>query len=488
VIRYTRQQLAARRRDDDGIGLLMVVLFLGVVMTLTLSISAVVLNNVQSTGRDRQAQNALSTAEGGVAQAVQVVRVNAPGYFTCQEPTAGASPSGACTTNPSGWTNSSSPETVSSDGTIGSCVSGLACYAVWISTLQPYDTVTHIVQYRIHSTGKSGGGPAARSLMVDIKATLANFPLGVYSDTISMNGTPGIHHESVYSLNCISGRDKINFDPVVSGTYNGYDWATDSPQSANSAANVTTGGCSSSIHTSTTPCNSTYPYDRDLAGGTLSTANVDKPCRLSWASPKNPGTKTSLASTSKYTVQDLYSAGYQPQGLTPSEYDSLKQQAQAMGTYNPANIHDALSAVRATTAVLYIDNADVNLGSNDIPNGPSPTPNFFRDDNTATNGGAPGGSLSACGLQSLIIVVRFHNLTMNSFNETGDLVTSIFVPEGTDHDGGNAQILGSVFAQTIDLRGTQDFHLDECFVNNPPSLLLDLQQVRYHEVDTQNIQ
>jgi hypothetical protein len=34
----------------------------------------------------------------------------------------------------------------------------------------------------------------------------------------------------------------------------------------------------------------------------------------------------------------------------------------------------------------------------------------------------------------------------------------------------------------------QDFYLDQCFSQNPPSMLLGLTQVRYHQVDTQNIQ
>lgn len=495
MISSIRRAIAARS-DDGGMGLLTVMLFVGVVTTLTVAISGVVIANTQATGRDRQALGALSTAEAGVAQAVQEIRGNPPGFFSCHEPAANAAPSGNCLTNPAGWTNSASPEKVSAGG--GSCTTGVSCYQVWISTLANYNPLSdpvmdpttgvmtdpHTVQYRIHSTGVSGGGPAARSVIVDVSAKLAGFPLGVFSDSIDMNGTPEIHHESVFTLDCVSNRSRISFDTVQSNTYKGYDWASDEPQAVHTPSYISdSGSCSSpssSIHTPSAPCSASYPFDQDLAGGPLSSANTA--CYNSWVSPL---TGKTYATTSNYTLTDLDNAGFRPQGLTPSEYDALKQQAQADGTYNPSSISAALSAVSSSTAVLYVDNAALSIGPGDIPS------RFFRADNSSSGGTAPvPGDLSSCpSLDSLIIVVRNHDIMINSFGgQSGDLVASIFVPEGTYGGHGNAPILGTIFAQSFTLRGTHDFYLDQCFVNNPPSMLLDLKQVRYHEVDTANIQ
>jgi hypothetical protein len=345
-------------------------------------------------------------------------------------------------------------------------------------------TPPRTVEYRIHSRGVSGGGPAARAVVVDVSAKLANFPLGVFSESIDMNGAPAIHHESVFTLNCVSNRGKITFDPVQSGTYNGYDWASDGPQSVHSASYISeSGSCtnpSSSIHSPSAPCNSAYPFDQDLAGGPLSSSTPA--CYNSWMSPV---TGRTYATTSRFTIDDLGNAGYHPQGLTPAEYDALKQQAKADGTYNPSNINAALSAVSSSTVVLYVDNGDLTIGPGDIPS------RFFRSDNRANGGQAPiAGDVSSCtALSSLIIVVRGHDIMNNSFGgQAGDLVAAIFVPEGTYGGHGNAPILGTIFAQSFTLRGTHDFYLDQCFVNNPPSMLLDLKQVRYHEVDTANIQ
>lgn len=496
MIACLRRRIRAARHDESGMGLLTVMLFVGVVTTLSVAVSGVVINSVKTTSRDRQALGALSTAEGGVAQAVQEIRGNPPGFFNCHEPAALGSPSGNCLTNPQGWTSYSHPEKVAAGG--GSCTSGVSCYEVWISTLANYnptsspvhDPITgvltdpHTVQYRIHSTGVSGGGPAARSVLVDISATLAGFPLGVFSDSIDMNGTPAIHHESVFTLDCVSNRAKISFDNIQSGTYNGYDWASDEPQAVHTASYISTSGscsdASSSIHSAGAPCNSLYPFDQDLAGGVLSSSNPS--CYNSWVSPL---TGKTYAQTSSYTLSDLENAGFRPQGLTPAEYDALKQQAQADGTYNPPSISTALSGVSSSTAVLYFDNGDVTIGPGDIPS------RFFRGDNSTNGGTAPTpGDLSSCpSLSSLIIVVRYHNLMINSFGgQSGDLVASVFVPEGSYGGHGDAPILGTIFAQTFTLRGTHDFYLDQCFVNNPPSMLLDLKQVRYHEVDTVTIQ
>jgi hypothetical protein len=233
-------------------------------------------------------------------------------------------------------------------------------------------------------------------------------------------------------------------------------------------------------------CNSSYPFDQDAAGAALSPANTA--CYNSWTSP---ATGKQYGTTSLFTTAALYATGYQPQGLSPSEYDALRVQAQASGTYDVpmSTITTNLGYITSGTAVVYVDDRDLSFGPGDIPS------QFFR--NTTTDGQVPTpGNLDSCsttagyGLTSLIIVVQnHHSLLINSFgSQDGNLVASIFVPSGSYDGHGNAQILGTIYAQDVTLRGTQDFRLDQCFVNNPPSLLLDLQQVRYHEVDTQNIQ
>lgn len=503
----TRVRRARAGDGESGMALLMVIMFLGVATTLIVTATTLTIDALSSSHRDSQALGALATAEGGVAQAVQVIRTNPPAYFTCDEPAAGAAPAGACVTNPQGWTSASAPEKVSSNGTIGACVPSLACYSVWIATLIPYNnlpyansagTPARTVEYRIHSTGIAGNGPAARSVLVDVQATLASFPIGVYGDTIQTSGSPGIHHESVFSLGCITNRSQdgqngngLSFDAFSSvDPYADYDWGYDLPEAAHSAAVISTSSnCAASsnraaIHNIGACANSTqpggnydyFPFDQDSMGGSLSGTS----CYQQWTSPVSG---KQYATTSLFTTQDLYNVGYRPQGLTPQEYDSLKQQADGAGTYFSGNVSrtqiaSALASVTTSTAVLYIDanGSSISFGPGDIP------PQFFRS-------ALPPGTAS-CPLNSLIVIVRNGNLTYDATGQSGgsDLVASIFVPEGTYSGRGSAQILGTLFAKTTSLGGTQDFYMDQCFASSPPAMLLNLNQVRYHEVDTQNIQ
>ncbi|HEX7106320.1 MAG TPA: hypothetical protein VF218_10170 [Acidothermaceae bacterium] len=500
------RRVRARRNDDSGMGMMTVVLFLGVAAALTVALTSVVFTSLQTTNRDRQSFNALSTAEGGVAQAIQVIRTNPPGFFACHEPASWPVAPDPCasTTNP--WISETNPQKVSSTGHVGACDPGAACYAVWISTLHPYNplpntdasgTPSHSVVYRIHSTGVSGAGPAARSLEVDISAKLANFPLGVYGDNIQTSGTPGIHHESVFTKNCITGRSEdgkngggLSFDAAPDN----YDWGYDLPEAAHAASYVsTTKNCTAadSIHSTSRGLANPYcaydassgskydyfPYDQDAAGGDL----TGTPCYNLWTSPV---TGKQYAVTSKFTMQDLYAVGYHPQGLTPTEYDALKQQAQAAGTYfnsTPSRnaIQAALSKVTTNgTAVLYIDGTGgtVEFGPGDVPS------QFFRASNLTA---------SCTTFASLVVVVRNADMSYNATGHSSSdpsLVASFFVPEGTYSGKGSAQILGTIFASTVVMAGTQDFHMDQCFASNPPSLLLTLSQVKYHEVEDQNIQ
>lgn len=504
------RRLVRRLDGDEGVALVTAMLFITVATAIATSVFFVTINNQQNANRDRQSLGALATAEGGIAQAVQVIRTNPPGYFTCQEPANGSSPSGACTTNPVGWTNASNPEKVSANGTIGTCVAGQACYSVWISTLTPYNplpytnsagTPSHTVVYRVHSTGLSGGGPAARSVAIDVKAKLATFPIGLYGDYISTNGSPGVHHESIFSLNCITNRSAdgqsgngLSFDAQSStDPYANYDWAYDLPEAAHSAAVVSTSSnCTASasngnaIHATSVCANNAapggnynyFPYDQDSMGGSLS----GTPCNNMWTSPQ---TGRQYAVTSKFTTQDLYDVGYRPQGLTQSEYDSLRAQAQAMGTYLTGNVSSStigtvLNSTTASNVILYIDaqGSSITFGPGNVPS------RFFR--------GTLPPSTTSCPLNNLIVVVRNGSLTYNASgyggSSTNYMVASMFVPDGAYSGQGSAQILGTLYAKNLSLSGTQDFFMDSCFINNPPSLLLNLKVSNYREIDTQNIQ
>lgn len=487
-----------RRGTDEGAALLTAVLFLAVTGTLAAAVAVLALNAQQNASRDRQAGAALATAEAGVAQAVQLLRTTPAGYFTCLEPASGQAPAGACLTNPAGWTSSTSPQRVSANGTVGSCDPALACYAVWVGTVQRYSPAAGSAVYRIHSTGLYGGGPAARSVAVDVKVAPAKFPIGIYTDSASTGGSFGISRESMFSIGCIVQRraDTYTGSPPVPDTtsggggvaFAGIDAQYGIPAAAHAVQYVTQANSGCSGGSSRTKqqanvhdprwfgvCNTGMPdyYDQDGQGGDL----TGTPCANLWT---NPQTGKTYPSTSKFTMADLQGYGYRPGGLSPSEYAALKSLARSTGTYFTSPTTSGLATALAgagTNAVAYWDlqGGTLTLSPNDIPS------RFFR----------PVTDASPCPLDSLVVVVRNGNLVYNTSgapSTSSGLVTSMFVPEGSYKGQGNATIIGTLFAQSIaSASGTQSWNLDDCFVNNPPAPVTSVRVLSYREVDTQNV-
>jgi len=488
--------LRDRMRDDDrGLGVITVLLVMAVVGALALTATALTINNINNTSRDRQALAAIATSEAGVAQAVQYLRTGSLSQLTCMEPVAGGAPAGACLTNPTGWTSSSAPRQVRLDGAAGACVVQTDCYKVWIGTVQRYVpncAARHSSPpgscfgiYRVHSTGISGNGPGARKVAVDVKVSPYSYPLGVFSEqSFSGNGNVGIHSESIFTGGCMQNRQDDSHNG--SGTQFSYDSAAgrtvidlfyDQPAAAHAVGNVSSsntscgsGGGGGPIHNSSV-CNSTFPFDQDGGGGTLTSANSG--CYQKYT--RADGTK--YPTSSKFTQTDLESYGYRPRGLTDAQYDALKAQAQAEGTYNlPVGgsytaLLNGLVSAGVTSPVLFWDNGPVSLSSGQVPS------TFLRALDTSPT----------CATNSLTIVVIGGALSYQGGNTSPYLSASIFVPDGTLTGSGGRNTIGTIFAKTVDLGGNVDFYLDECFANNPPGATLDAQVTNFREDDGKDL-
>ena len=515
--------------DDTGAALITVVIFLAVAGVLASTVALVAIHGNQNAGRDRQAASALQTADAGVAQAVQLMRTTATGYFNCLEDTS-TSPStlsATCSSNPAGWTSPVSPEIVRSDGAHYPDATGtwdqtvcdhtaLPCFAVWVGTIQQYTPFHENIPnsgsavYRIHSTGLAGNGPGARSVVVDVQVKPAAFPIGVYADSFDSGGTFGVNHESLFSKGCINHRETDTYTTDSTGTssgtvpastgggggisFSGIDPQYDQPAAAHAVGQVTqsntgcTTGSSSSasqanVHDpgkfgvcnapgSTSPKNMPDYFDQDSQGGDL----TGTPCYQVW---QDPATGKAYPTTSKFTMGDLQKVGYRPGGLSPGEYANLRSLAQSMNTYTKDpnfNPYSALAATGVTNAVVYYDlnGGTAKLKPNMIPS------DFFRalnDDPSCTT------------LTNLVVVVDNGNLSYNTSGSTGGspLVASFFVPHGYYDGQGGASIIGTLFAQTVSGTGTQNWYLDKCFVSNPPGPVQNVKVLNYRQVNTRNV-
>lgn len=487
-------RLKAARDDDQGIAMLTVLVVIALLSTLTITATAVTVNNIQNRGRDRQSLGALAASEAGIAQAIQYLRGASLGSLTCTEPAAGAAPGATCTGAGPSWVSATNPKQVRVDGTAGSCIAQTDCFRVWIGTVQRYVpncAARHTNPpgfcygiYRIHTTGVAGSGPGARRLAVDVRLRPLNYPLGVFSEqTLSGNGNVGVHSESVFTAGCFFNRQDdsrsgsgIQFTWDSANSRPALDLFYDQPESAHAVGDISTSnnscgsqGSGGPIH-ATRACNATFPWDQSggAAAGPLTAGDA---CYGKYVRADG----SLYPTTSKFTLSDMQNTyGYRPRGLTDAQYDQLRALAQSQGTYNipAASIAAVLTSLAAdgvTSPVLYWDNGPVALKQTDFP---------------AAYSRALDHS-AACTTSSVTIVVSGagNGLDYQGGNTSPFLSAAIFVPDGTLTGHGGRNTIGTVYAKTVDLGGNIDFYMDECMAANPPGATVEVEITNWREDD-----
>lgn len=483
----------APERGEDGLGVISVVMVTALITGLMLTAVSLTVGNLGNASRDRQALAALATSEVGVAQAVQFLRSTNLSGLTCFEPAPGQPAGPTCQGGPApSWTSEAHPRQLRTDSVPGACVPQVDCVEVWISTVAPYvpdcpgrrqtPPVACSGTYRVHATGISGGGPARRALAVDVQVTPYPFPMGVFAESFSGNGNVGMHRISLFTNGCMINRQRD--DRPGSGVQFEYDQAAGRPAldlvygrpaAAHATGEVSTsnrscsgGGGGGPIHRPGAPCHPDFRFDQSGSGGALAAGDG---CRGSYA-------PTGYPTSSAFDAAELKRYGYRPRGLTDAQYDVLRAQAQAQGTYNlaPGAVTGALSAAAAAgnrSPVLFWDDRDVDLRSPHFP------ASFLR----------PLDDTVGCTSSSVTIAVTGagHDLAYQGGNTAPYLAASIFVPDGQLSGQGGRNTIGTVFAQTIDLGGNVDFHMDRCFASNPPAAVLEASVVNFREDDSRDL-
>jgi hypothetical protein len=463
---------AWRARADEGAALITVILLLVALTAMAGTVAVVSTNDWVSAGRDRQGLSALATADAGVSQALTYIRGNGVGQLTCLEGQHDP-PTGDCATTTQPWANPVAPREVRLDGTAGGCTVGVGCYEVWISAVERYDPpLVKTGTYRIRSTGFFGGGPGAKSVVVDVSVTPAEFPIGVFGNQLDGNGNTQIYNESLFTTDCVSPRHSGSGN----GTrFQGIDPYWDQPAAANSTTHISTStncGGNGYIHRSNvcaTGSGNALVNDRDSQGGPVGPGS---PCYHTYQ--RADGSWYPDDDTTLFTFEDLEEYGFRPGGLSDAQYDALRTQAQALGTYNIAEADveariNAAVAAGITNPVLYFEGRDVSLRRTHIP---------------AIFGRTPSGTCTAP--YSVTIVVRHGNLVYQG--GTSDWRSlAVFVPEGSFTGNGGYNILGTLFANNISLGGNERWELDNCWIDNMPGPLMDLTTLNFREEDRSDI-
>lgn len=437
---------------DRGAAMLSTIMVLSALAGLGVTVTAISVSNNKSAGRDREAGGALALAEAGVAQAVEYIRATGVGRLTCYETTAQTNPADPSCAGAVSWANPI-PER-SQKVTVGPNET----YRVWITTIQaPAPITAGPGTYRIHAEGLTGGAPGSRNVTVDVQVRPFSFPIGIFADSIVGGGGIHVLKESIFALNCVNQREKIEFG-------SGLDMAYGIPPAVHSAQWITTSqhDCASNdrnnIHAASVCSNrsnlSHDEFDQDNKGGDLS----GTACQ---------GSGGSYPQSSYFDEALLKSYGYVKGGLSKAQYDALRSRAQAMGTYYKDTT--TFAPITETFATNY-PNAVV----------------FFDLRNTGGEVHLTDATLAPyarqyCGTRSLILVVLGGDIRLNG---QASMVGAIFAPDGNIFGSGGLDLLGTMFAKTLrKLSGQSNYSLEQCFFDNFPGPLVEITPIQFREVD-----
>lgn len=453
----------SRPADDRGSAIIVTMLMIAVLTGLALTVFTLSVDNLGNARRDRQATAALANSEAGVSQAVAYIKSKGLGGLRCAPNCGVANPWGE---QPASVDGDTAPATVVFPASGES-------YQVWIEPISPMGPTTP-GRYRVHSIGNAGVGPGSRKVEVDVVVSPFEFPLAVYADSVQAGGTGSIQTESLFSKGCIFKRSKINFvgiDPVynIPAAAHSAQYITDT-QGAGPACSSTD---SNNIHKPGQPCNTAYPYDQDKAGAALNGTTCYRPLGA-------PYPETSLIATGDSLGQIF---DFNLAGLTPAQLDLLRTAAQEQGFYFtdttaiPAVLQNAASSLNYPNPVLFYDLKGGAVGGQVDLNNFSATTYGRSVPLVATS--------ASCTGRNVLVVVVNGNVKLNS-NQT--LVGSVFAmgpaPYGeVSKANGTSKLIGTVYARSIDLTGTADIHLDDCFLQNLPGNLLSVKADTFREVD-----
>lgn len=439
-----------RHMGDDGAALIVVLLISAVLSALTLTLAVITTGNLQSARAAQQAGAAVNAADAGVAQALTYLRSTGVSALNKCAPNCGP-------TNK--WGSKTTPMTVTQPGKAGQS------YQVWIEPIAPYPANKPGV-YRIHSSGIAGG-PAARAVTADVTLDSYKIPFGIMAKSVMGGGNAAVHHESIYTTGCVYKRSKIKFE--------GMDIAYNQPAAVHSSQVITDDQgsgqfCPSTkkpIHPttgspSTRYCNTTYPNDQDKNGGPLAGTSCQG---AGGAYPQ-----TSLIASDA----DLFNSyRMQQPALTQAQIDSLKSIAMSQGNYYTKST--GWTSPTIDNAVMFFDLAQTDPGG------------LVNLNNVVGYSRTPGlGSNDAnCAPKSLVIVIEGGNARLNS---NQNLYASVFLTSGDPYGhvtkaNGTATFTGTIYANSLDLTGTVDLHMDECFLNNVSPALFSTEVSTYRELD-----
>lgn len=467
-----------KRKDDSGAALVLTIMVIALVGVLTTTILGVTVGNLSATRRTQDSARALDAADAGLSQAITHLRTRGTRGIACDA---------ACQATPYGAPLASA----------GTRVAGTPdlTYRTWV---RPLPTSTpRDRRYRVTSEGVAGSGK--RTIQADVNLTLRDIgmPLGIFARSIQGGGTPDLDGISVFSTGCVWNRSKLSFTSEPDAAY-GIPTAVHSSKIITDSNGNTANGCAASdnkaIHKDAADrCRAAadpFRWDQDSIGGTCSA--------LASAYPAYYGAKDLDAVAGNdvdgtylkddQALLELYGLNADP--LPVSKLDELR--AIARSQVDPARTGAPETRDNYYTSTVF-----------EPPNPTAHPDAVLYFDLTGTD---PGGVVdlkdldgvwgqNGCQQRSLLIIIEGGNVRMNGNGgnkdndgaATADIAASVVLTSRTygelDKGNGTPSFVGTVFANTVNLAGTIDLALNDCFLANLSPFLYSAVVDDYRELD-----
>lgn len=482
-----------RRKMNDERGVAMItVLFVGAVMTVTVSAAAfIAVQEFRASNRDRGATTALALSEAGIDRTIQWIRSN-------RVPWRYIALSGCSTVGTVGGV-SYTPITLNGQigtGTYSATISRAdACSPLPVAVPNPR-TAQQLI---ITSTGCTDNvaavacptGSSKRVVRQAVAISSRSLPVGMSTTDVDMRGSPAFRNMVVIARGIVSSRSQISvagtdpyyrksdFYPCVgaqteasgqcfaSGSVND----TNMPASVHSTDRIFTKPNGGSAHPPSPNC--AYVWDGSATGTTITGTQ----CGLAY--PNRPP-------TALFTDTDADRIAKDPR-LTEEDHLYFKNVAQQAGLYcsNYGTASQTCTRAGATPVAVTgdIDTADVaGLGGFyvvyvEYREGTDPQRNMLGWNVAAPVGTSPCTSTAATNSMVVVIVRNGGFETKTSF------VGAVFAEDGRYETGANASFEGTVAAQFIRTRGSPTICNSQRWLDSMPGIFITVAPLQWSEVD-----
>ena len=477
-----------RLRGQSGVAMI-TVLFVGAVLTVVASTAAfITVREFRAGSDDRRASQAHSYAEAGIDRMLMYMRDPKFGWRDVVMAGCGNFP------------------VVSIDGVVG--------FGTFQTTLRrqgacPNEVPSPKVAQKVRIRSRGQHPTASRILEQAVEVQSLGLPIGLFSQRVDANGAGTATNISLITNESINGREKLSFlgiDPYYEredfypcpafGTRcvpADNDSKGDMPAAAHSGQRIfyRQGGLNREEHPSSPNCTANgiregAPANQSVWDGSISgtefTATQGSAC--GWVDPIT-GTVGGSPPTARFSSRDADRLAPTP-ALSEEDYQYFRDVARGTGLYcfisgttrNCTLKGNPITIVNNVINQTDIAGADLKFVAYfDFAPGTDP----FNVANTiiwrASHGPCTNDPATN---RSGILIVRNGSISM----EGGSSLTGAIIAEDGAFDSkGNFSVEGTVIAKEIRVRGSANFKLTQCWVDNLPGPFFGVTPARWSERD-----